>query len=186
MAVQYCAADAAPGVLDFWFDEVGEQGWFAADEALDSVIRVRFSGLRDAVLASRAAAWRETPDHLLAAILLTDQFSRNLYRTSALAFVADPLALELALLGLDHGWEAALAPHRRQFLLMPLMHSEELAIQDRALVEFARHGDADVLAFARLHHDQIARFGRFPGRNAALGRRTTPAEQVALDSGGAF
>ena len=186
MTVQHSPADAARAVLDFWFADVGEQRWFARDEALDARIRTRFSGLRDAVVASRAAAWRDTPGHLLAAIILVDQFSRNLHRGSARAFTADPLALELALLGLDRGWDGAMPPQQRQFLLMPLMHSEDIRIQDRALVEFTRLGDDNVIAFARQHHDQIVRFGRFPGRNAALGRRTTPAEQDALDAGAAF
>ncbi len=186
MTVQYSPADAAPAVLAFWFDEVGEQRWFAKDAAIDARIRARFATLRNAIIASCAEAWRDTPDHLLAAILVIDQYSRNLHRGSAKAFAADPLALELALLALDRGWDAGMTPARRQFLLMPLMHSEQLRIQERAVVEFARLGDANVLDFAKRHHDQIARFGRFPGRNAALGRRTTPQEQDALDNGAAF
>jgi uncharacterized protein (DUF924 family) len=172
-------------VLAFWFGEVGRDRWFARSAALDAACR-RFAAVRDEVIATRAEAWRDTPEHLLAAIILIDQLSRNLHRGSAKAFAADPLALELALLGLDRGWDGAMTPDQRQFLLMPLMHSEDLRIQDRALVEFTRLGDANALDFARQHHDQIARFGRFPGRNAALGRRTTPEEQDALDAGAAF
>jgi len=186
VTVQSSPADAAPAILDFWFGEVGEQRWFVRDEALDARIRARFADLRHAVVASRAEAWRDTPQHLLAAIILVDQFSRNIHRGTAQAFAADPLALELALLALDRGWDSGMTPAQRQFLLMPLMHSEELRMQDRGLVEFARLGDANALDFARRHHDLIARFGRFPGRNAALGRRTTPAEQDALDRGAAF
>ncbi|MDQ3074819.1 MAG: DUF924 domain-containing protein [Pseudomonadota bacterium] len=186
MAVQYLPADCAPAVLGFWFDEVGRDRWFAKDPALDRRVRDRLGTLRDALIASKAEAWRDTPDHLLAAIILLDQFSRNIHRDSAKAFAADPLALELALLGLDRGWDAQVTAEQRQFLIMPLMHSEVLAVQDRALVEFVKLGDANALAFAKRHHDQIARFGRFPGRNAALGRRTTPQEQDALDSGAAF
>ncbi len=90
------------------------------------------------------------------------------------------------MLGVDRGCDAGMTVEQRQFLLMPLMHSENLAIQNRALVEFAKLGDPNVLVVAKQHCDQIARFGRFPGRNAALGRRTTPFEQDALDSGAAF
>ena len=113
-------------------------------------------------------------------MIVIDQFSRNLHRGSAKAFAADPIALELTKVALDRSWDAAMPPDRRQFLLMPLMHSETIADQERALIEFERLGDAEVLDFARRHRDQIARFARFPGRNAALGRRTTAAEQDAL------
>ncbi len=186
MTVHCLPADAAPSILSFWFDEMGKERWYAKDAAIDQRIRVRFGALHDAILVSKAMAWSDTPDHLLAAIIMLDQFSRNLHRGSAKAFAADPLAFDLAMLGLDRGWVVKLTFEQRQFLLMPLMHSEELAIQRRALVEFAKLGDCNVLAFAKLHHDQIARFGRFPGRNAALGRRTTPQEQDALDNGAAF
>ena len=186
MTVQHSPADAAPAVLDFWFDEVGRERWFAKSDALDARIRARFAALHGDVVATQAEAWRDTPDHLLAAIILIDQFSRNLYRGSAKAFAADPIALELTKLALERGWDAAMPADRRQFLLMPLMHSETLADQERALIEFERLGDPEVLDFARRHRDQIARFGRFPGRNAALGRRTTAAEQDALENGAAF
>jgi len=186
MTVQHSPADAAPAILTFWFGEMGKERWYAKDAAIDRRIRARFGALPDAILASKAVAWRDTPDHLLAAIIVLDQFSRNLHRGSAKAFAADPLALDLALLGLDRGWDAGMTFEQREFLLMPLMHSENLAIQNRALVEFAKLGDANVLAFAKLHHDQIARFGRFPGRNAALGRRSSEAEERVLAEGAAF
>jgi len=186
VTVQYLPADAAPAVLDFWFDEVGRDRWFAKSDALDARICSRFGGLRDGLLATKAEAWRDTPEHLLSAIIVLDQFSRNLFRASAKAFAADPIALEMTMLALERGWDGEMVPERRQFLLMPLMHSEQIADQDRALTEFGKVGDANVLAFAQRHHDQIAKFGRFPGRNAALGRRTTPVEQDALDDGAAF
>ena len=186
MTVQYVPADAAPAVLRFWFDEVGQERWFAKSDAIDARIRTRFLALHRDVFATRAKAWRDTPDHLLAAIIVLDQFSRNLHRGSAKAFAADPLALALTMLALERSWESDVSPDRRHFLLMPLMHSERLADQQRALDEFAKLGDPNVLAFAKLHHDQIARFTRFPGRNAALGRRTTPEEQDALENGAAF
>jgi len=185
MTVHLSPADAAPAVLTFWFDEVGRDRWFARSDALDAQIAKRFGPWRDAVVASAAKAWRDTPGHLLAAIILIDQFSRNLHRGSASAFAADPLALELTRAALERGWDAGMTPDQRQFLLMPLMHSEALADQSRALDEYSKLG-GDVRHFAKLHYDQIARFGRFPGRNLALGRRTTPEEQAALDMGAAF
>ena len=186
MTVQYNPADAARAVLDFWFDEVGRERWFAKSDALDGQIRTRFAGLQGDLLANKAVAWRDTPEHLLAAIIVLDQFSRNLHRGSAKAFAADPIALEMTKLALERGWDAAMAADRRQFLLMPLMHSEKLAEQDRALVEFEKLGIVGVLDFARRHHDQIARFARFPGRNAALGRRSTPEERAVIDHGETF
>jgi uncharacterized protein (DUF924 family) len=180
------SADQASAVLDFWFDNVGEAGWFAKDPALDSAITQRFGALREAVAASKAIAWRDTPEHLLAAILLIDQFGRNIHRGSAKAFADDALARDLALAALERGWVERAPLPRRAFFLMPLMHSESLADQDRSVAEFERLGDPNSLAFAHSHRDQIARFGRFPGRNAALGRRTTRAEQAALDDGAAF
>ena len=176
----------ATPIIAFWFDEVGQSRWFAKDPALDADIARRFAKLRDAVLASEARGWRDSPQPLMAAILLLDQFSRNIHRGSAQAFAADPLARDLAMQALDSGWTDAAPVAWRQFLLMPLMHSENLADQQRCVGEFERLGNDNLTGFARRHHDQIAAFGRFPGRNAALGRRTTEAEQAALDNGAAF
>ena len=186
MTVHIPPAEAAPAVLGYWFDEVGPERWFAKDDALDARIRTRFAALHRDLVVTKAKAWRDTPDHLLAAIITLDQFSRNLHRGNAKAFGYDPLALELTMLALDRGWDEGMSTAQRQFLLMPLMHSEDLTIQDRAIAEFAKLGEANVLAFAKRHHDQIAAFARFPGRNAALGRRSSAAEQSALDSGAAF
>ena len=186
MTVQFLPADSAPAVLSFWFDEVGRDRWFAKSDALDARIRTRFAALHGDLLATSAKAWRDTPDHLLAAIIVLDQFSRNLHRGSAKAFAADPIALALTRLALERNWDSAMTPERRQFVLLPLMHSEVLGDQQRAVIEYAKLGDAFVLQFAQLHLDQIVRFGRFPGRNAALGRRTTPEEQDALENGAAF
>ena len=186
MTVHISPADAAPAVLSFWFEEVGAERWFAKDIVVDRAIATRFTDLREQVVASNAAGWRDEPPRLTAAIILVDQFGRNIFRGSARAFAADGLALELCLLGLARGWTDAAPAEWRQFLLMPLMHSEALADQERSLVEFAKLGNDNATAFAHLHHQQIASFGRFPGRNAALGRRTTEAEQRALDAGAAF
>jgi uncharacterized protein (DUF924 family) len=178
--------EAARAVLAFWFDEVGEHRWFAKDAALDAEIAQRFGPLREAVLADRANAWRHDVTMLTAAIILLDQFSRNIHRGKARAFDADPIALSLALEALDKGWVGTAPLPWRQFLLMPLMHSEDPAIQERSVTEFARIGNADALDFARKHRDQILRFGRFPGRNQALGRVSTAEERDALARGAAF
>ena len=178
-------SEAADAILRFWFDEVGEDRWFAKDAKLDLAIADRFGKLRADVLASRAAGWRDTPDMLLAAIILLDQFSRNMFRGTSRSFEADPLALELAKLALDRGWTGREPPERRQFFLMPLMHSEDIADQQRSVAEFEVIGGLN-LRFAQLHQDQIARFGRFPGRNRALGRVSTLEERDVIAAGETF
>jgi uncharacterized protein (DUF924 family) len=176
-------AEAARAVLAFWFGEVGKDRWWVKDAGVDTAIAARFGTLREAVLASRARGWRDDPDTLLAAIILCDQFSRNIHRGSRKAFEADTMARDLTKLALERGWDKDMTRERRIFLLMPLQHSENLADQERALAEFAALGDSEVARFAQLHHDQIARFGRFPGRNAALGRRTSEEEQAVIEEG---
>ena len=177
---------AARGVLDFWFGEVGEERWFAKDEALDAAIATRFGLLRQHVFDIEARGWREPLETITAAIILLDQFSRNIFRGSAQAFVADPLALELAIEALDRGWSHTAPKKWRAFLLMPLMHSEDLAVQNRSVAEFRKLGEPLNADFAERHRDQIIRFGRFPGRNQALGRVSTAEEKEALAAGAAF
>ena len=179
-------AAAARSVIAFWFDEAGAKRWFAKDAAFDAGIAERFGALREEVVATGATGWRDGVDHLLAAILLTDQFSRNMFRGTARAYEADPLAIDLAYRALDRGWTHTAARAWRQFLLMPLMHSESLAEQQKSVAEFERLGDPELTPFAARHRDQIARFGRFPGRNAALGRGSTDEEKAALRSGADF
>ncbi|HEX7873167.1 MAG TPA: DUF924 family protein [Sphingobium sp.] len=177
-------ADAqASDVLHFWFREVGPERQFAQDDALDAECARRFGPLRDAVLASVAEGWRGDADSLLAAIILLDQISRNIHRGEAEAFAADPLALELALSGIAAGFARDLPPDRRAFLYMPLMHSEDRGVQRFAARCFAEPGLEKNADFARDHRAVIERFGRFPGRNAALGRTTTPEEAAFLASG---
>lgn len=176
---------AARNVLDFWFGELTEAQHWRKDADLDKQIDQRFGALRAEVIASNAQAWRDDPDELLAAIIVVDQFSRNIHRGSARAFEGDPLALELAKRALDQGWVDQAPRDRQSFYLMPLMHSETLADQDRCVAEFERLGLKD-LDFALRHRDQIVRFGRFPGRNVALGRTSTADEQAVIDRGETF
>ena len=183
MTVHHSSPDATPALLSFWYGEVGAERWFAADAALDREIARRFEPLRVMVLADRAQGWRTSPGCLLAAIILLDQFSRNVHRGTRRAFEADGVARELAWQALDSGWTHAAAPDHRHFLLMPLMHSENLSDQQRSVAEFQRHGDAALMPYALGHRDQILRFGRFPARNRALGRVSTPAERDALERG---
>ncbi len=167
-------------MLDFWFEEVGPDRHFVKDEALDRTIAERFGALRDAVLADEAVGWRDDPDALLAAVIVLDQFSRNIHRGSAAAFAADPLALELALVGIARGDDRGWPPPERSFLYMPLMHSEDAGVARFSLRCFEALGNANNLTFARDHAAVIARYGRYPSRNAALGRASTEAERDYL------
>jgi uncharacterized protein (DUF924 family) len=137
------------------------------------------------VLESGAEGWRDTPERLLAAVILLDQFSRNLHRGTPAAFAADPLALELTMAAIANGWEAGYSPVERQFLYLPLMHSEEAGVQALSVEKFEELGDANVLKFARDHREVVERYGRFPSRNAALGRASTAEEQAYLSKPGA-
>lgn len=174
--------DAAQEVLDFWFALPMERQ-FARDAALDAEIASRFGALRDEVLRTGAAEWRDGPDQLLAAIILLDQFSRNIHRDSPRAYEADTLAVELCRLAMERGWESRFATEERAFLYMPLMHAEDIALQRLSVAKFSEIGGGN-LSYAIGHLEVVARFGRFPTRNAALGRDTTAEERAYLDDPG--
>lgn len=184
-------------VLTYWFGSAAPdeppgpdrmQLWFRGGEAVDQAIRQRFGDDVERARKGELAGWAETPRGRLALIILLDQFSRNLYRGSAEAFAKDALALELAVEGLDSGQDKALSCIEQLFFVLPLEHAEDLAMQDRALAYFkgwlkavpaALHGMGQgVRDFAQQHRDVIARFGRFPTRNQALGRPSTPDEET--------
>ena len=170
-------------VLKFWFGEGAEYGkahkrWFEKDPALDEAIRRRFSDLHRQQAATRE--WLREPRACLARIIVLDQFPRHIYRGTAAAFASDPLALEAAKHLVAEGWDRDLLPVERQFAYLPFEHSEVLADQVRscelygALQAFPE--TADALRYAVAHRDIIQRFGRFPHRNAALARPSTPEE----------
>lgn len=176
-------ADAAE-VLAFWLGEVKPEERFARDDAIDARIRSRFGALHARLSEHVPDEWLEDPETLLAAIIVLDQFSRNLHRDDEGAFASDAVALNLAKLALRRGYEAVLGPEERQFLHMPFMHSEDPDDQDRSVELFEEIGNAEALDYARQHKAIIDRFGRFPHRNAALGRETTPAEAEFLEQPG--
>lgn len=181
---QQAVDEQAEAVLDFWLRQTPPERRFVRDGALDAEIAARFGTSIDAVAADHAAGWRAKPRTLLAAVILLDQFSRNIRRGRADAFANDPLARALTEEALAKGWDAGLSADERQFLYMPLMHCERLDAQVRALALFATVNPLSA-DFAQRHCAQIAHFGRFPGRNAALGRVTTPAEAELLKQPGA-
>jgi len=167
-------------VVDFWFGLKPEQ-WWKADPALDELVRERFEPLWREQRAFPAAHFLANARGALAAILLFDQFPRNMYRGHAEQFATDHLALVLAGEAVEREYDAELSETERPFLYMPFEHSEKLGDQRRAVALFTALGNADLLDFARKHHDVIARFGRFPHRNAMLGRAPRSDEIAAGD-----
>ena len=168
--------DDARAVLAFWFDELTPEQHFAKDDALDATIRERFCALHDLLMASGAAGWRDNPDCLLAAVIVLDQFSRNIHRGTGQAYAADTIALALTLEAIGKRWDVDMAPDRATFLYMPLMHAENVEAQRLCLQKFTALGRAENLRFAMEHAVVIEQYGRFPSRNAALGRQSTAAE----------
>ncbi len=172
-------------MLAFWFEGLMPEQWFAKSDELDRMIGERFGALRDAVLASGAEGWRDDARTLLAAVILLDQFSRNMHRGTAEAFAADPLAQELASLAVERGWDSDMTPEQRQFLYLPFEHAEDRELQAVSLSCFEALGLEEPLEYARQHAEVIARYGRYPSRNAALGRMSTPEEEEYLRQPGA-
>jgi len=189
------APAAAQAVLNFWFGAIGsatdgrQRGeWFRKDEAFDAEVRTRFGASIDAALAGGLHDWRASPWGRLACVLLLDQLTRNAYRGTAKSFAGDALALQEALALLDGG--IAFEPVAQWFVLMPLEHAEDLAVQDRSVSEFERLAQRDAgltgaLDYARRHREVIVRFGRYPHRNAILGRESTTEELAYLAQPGA-
>ena len=167
-------------LLTFWFGLEPEQ-WWKADPRLDGDIRKRFLDLHEAEREQVPEHYLGSPRDALAAVILFDQLPRNMFRGHADQFMTDPLALEIARGAVDRGLDDALAPQERGFLYMPFQHSEDRDDQKRSLALFTALGDAFQLHYAKLHHDVIERFGRFPHRNAILGRQPRPAEIYAGD-----
>lgn len=170
-------------VRDFWFD-AGPKKWFSRDDAFDRTIVERFLPTYEAAAAGKLAGWEATPEDALALLILLDQFPRNMFRGSARSFATDGKALAIANEALAHGFDQELELPQRNFLYLPLMHSENLADQERCVALTRQYSDDNTVKYAELHADIIRRFGRFPHRNSLLGRATTAAEQVFLDAGG--
>jgi len=169
-------------VLAFW-RAAGPDKWFTKDDGFDAEIRGRFLATYEAA-AAETLGWDDTPEGTLALLIVLDQFPRNMFRGSARAFAADPLAREVATRAIARGFDQQVVLAERAFFYLPFEHSEAPADQERCVALNRASGDADALKWAELHADIIRRFGRFPHRNAVLGRATTPEEQAFLDGGG--
>lgn len=175
------SADGARAILDFWFGEVGPERWWAGrSQELDDRIRTRFLDLWEQWRTRPADQFLATPDKALAAVVLFDQYSRNMFRGDPRAFAADALALEIAEGAIEKGFDRHMTTAERSFLYMPFQHAEDLAMQDRALALFGGLDLPDSFKYAKAHREIIARFGRFPARNAALGRENRPGEAEAI------
>ena len=163
-------------VLKFWFDDLSPDDWFESDEAVDSLIRERFRELHEALREQVPETWRSSARGCLAAVIVLDQFSRNMYRGTAQAFAADGAALSLAKEAIMRGFDRELSIDERKFLYMPFEHSENPAEQARSVELFGTLESELDLDYARRHKEIIDRFGRFPHRNAVLGRTSSPEE----------
>ena len=173
-------------VLDFWLGEVGEDGWYAGGDELDATIRARFQELWQAARDGGLEHWVSGPAGALAYIVICDQLARNMHRGQAESFATDPLARAAARKAVEAGWDLEVPEPERQFFYMPFEHSEDAGDQDLcvALMKERLPGTEGMVLHAEAHREIIRRFGRFPGRNAALGRADTPEEAAFLAEGG--
>jgi len=174
----------AQDILHFWFEELTDKQHFAKDAALDEMIRTRFGQTLGAAMRCELFAWRATAEGALAEIILLDQFSRNIFRDTPRAFAQDALALALAQVLVATAQDQLLSPVQRRFAYMPYMHSESALIHVQAVQLFAQPGLEDALHFELRHQAIITRFGRYPHRNAALGRISSADELAFLSEAG--
>jgi uncharacterized protein (DUF924 family) len=197
------ALPTSEDVLDYWFGALDPSGcadaehtkrWWSKDPQLDEAIRARFGLLHAAALSGNLTSWRDTPRGTLAYVVVLDQFSRNMYRDKPDMFGGDALALTAAQSGIDRGLDRTLRLDERSAFYMPLMHSEQISLQERCVQLYRDFADevsgsarANLLnrvGYAERHRDIVRKFGRFPHRNAQLGRMSTPAEIEFLKGAG--
>jgi len=169
-------------VLTFWFEECSPEQWFKKDPSFDQLLKDRFGSLVEKALAGQLDGWAESQDGLLALILLLDQMTRNIYRDTPKMYAGDDMALALSLNGVKRGYLDALDNvSARQFLLMPMMHSEDIAIQNQSLPLFKKYTMEMTYEYAVKHQVIVERFGHFPHRNDILGRPSTDKEREFLN-----
>ncbi len=171
-------------VLDFWFHELAPSQWYKADNGLDAEIARRFEPVYRALSRFVPSDWNKDAGTNLAATIVLDQFPRNMFRGTPQAFATDALALDVSMATIEKHFDLELNESQRQFLYMPFQHAEDRATQARSIELFEALGNANVLDFARRHRAIIERFGRFPHRNAILGRTSTAEELEFLKQPG--
>lgn len=174
----------AEDVIRFWFEDIDPAQWWSKDPSFDARLRERFGELHRQVARCEKYHWRAAPRSLLAEVIVLDQFSRNIYRDRPESFAWDGQALVLAQEAVRSGMDLHLTPVERSFLYLPYMHSESLAIHELAVELYRRNGIEENLQFELRHKDIIERFGRYPHRNAILGRESTPEERAFLQEPG--
>jgi len=174
---------SSQSVLNFWI-EAGPSKWFRKDGSFDDEIRSKFLTTFNAARNRELRQWESEPDSAMALILVLDQFSRNLYRDSDEAFAQDAYCLDVVKAAMESGLDRRMPQEIAEFCYMPLMHSEDLGDQENCIEQMQRLGLEETVKFAIIHRDIIKQFGRFPHRNAVLGRTTTEAEQAFLEAGG--
>jgi uncharacterized protein (DUF924 family) len=172
-------------VYSFWFEECSREQWFDMTLSLDEEIRHRFRDTHLALAGGVIGSWHASPQNRLAAVVVLDQFPRNIYRNTPLAFATDGLALREAKLALEAGADQIVEEECRTFFYLPFEHAEDMAEQERSVMLFQALGDAEYLDYAIRHRDVIAAYGRFPHRNAIIGRVSTTAELDYLARPGA-
>jgi len=176
----------AQKVLQFWFEELQSEQWWAKNKKLDEMIAERFGEWHVAAIAGELSDWRTEPEGRLAEIIVLDQFSRNIYRGDPRSFMYDPVALVLAQEAIRSGDDQQVAFKRRPFFYMPLMHSESLKIHRHAVKLMSSPNLKDTMKYENQHLKIIEQFGRYPHRNIVLGRKSTPEEIEFLKKPGSF
>ena len=177
---------SSQAVLDFWYADEMRKHWFASTPQLDNDIRHRFEAMWEAASEGKLDGWLEHPESALALIIVLDQFPLNMFRGEAKSFTTEAQALDAAKYAIGHGYDYDTPRERVAFMYLPLMHSENLVDQEQCVRLFEASGLVEHARFARHHHDIVKRFGRFPHRNAILGRDSTPEEIAYLNSKEAF
>ena len=173
-------------VLHFWFVELPPSAWFSGDASTDALVRMRFLALHEELRRGLPPGALMAPESALAAVIALDQFPRNLYRDQPEAFAADGAALAAARRAIALGFDRMFDTTQRHFFYLPFMHAEDRVMQARSVELCTTLGDPEVLRYARLHREIVNRFGRFPHRNAVLGRPSTPEEVAFLKAGRGF
>ncbi len=173
-------------ILNYWLDEIGPDGWYRGGEDLDAEIRSRFESTWERAMSGSLSLWLTYPSGTLAYIILVDQFPRNMFRDTEKSFASDDIARAAAKMAIAKSWDLKIDGPARQFFYMPLMHSECLTDQDRCIrvAKSRMDDDEKLLLHAKAHREVIRTYGRFPTRNAALGRKNKPQEETYLDQGG--
>jgi len=174
-------------ILEFWIDEVGPKGWYSGGDALDALCREKFEATWNRAMEGANALWLTYPSGTLAYLILMDQLPRNMFRGTGKAFSSDRYALAAAKVAISRGWDMRIDEPARQFFYLPLMHSENLCDQERAvrlIMTRMPETGAPNLEHARAHREVIRKYGRFPTRNDALVRKTTAPEAAYVDGNG--